>query len=155
MKTAFQKLSVVTRRVSVVALGLWLSGVGCVFGCTTPAHAQTHSVRHTTRAQSAQTAHCPAHARHAAGAKAESGTAAATLFAPPSESNQEGLRCPKAGLLSDAARKQNPAPERADLPAWVNPTATDFVAHYPDTPDARQRAPDGRSAHVLCCVFLI
>ncbi|HEX7175975.1 MAG TPA: hypothetical protein VF240_12010, partial [Pyrinomonadaceae bacterium] len=72
MRLAHPSLSSFTRRLAVVAFGLWLGGAGCAFCCASaenPARVQDATSSAGAQADSTIFAptHCPAHARASAG----------------------------------------------------------------------------------------
>ncbi|HEX7177589.1 MAG TPA: hypothetical protein VF240_20185, partial [Pyrinomonadaceae bacterium] len=63
--------------------------------------------------------------------------------------------CGKSRQPSDAARKLRPATDGATTNTRAECSHRDDGAFDVARPAARSRSPDGRSAHVRCCVFVI
>jgi hypothetical protein len=138
------------RRLSVVALALWLGGFGCLFGCERHSHVAVAAA--TAQMTTAPAAH-DAMTHGCCHAKKDHRVASSSA-----ESNSEtdaGLKqCPFNTPAVDSARRtavQSPAA----IPAQGR------LAHAPilhasfAPPDGRARAPDRGGTYLRCCVFLI
>lgn len=156
-----RKLNELSRRLSVVAFGLWLGGVGCAFCCTAAptAGVQTEAPAYALGTRSADAAaaatHCSARARPGpTNGSGRDRTAASAATSGPS-SDHTASCCGKPRQPSSPARDQRPATE--------NPTAgtrVDFSHRAAATigaarPAPRGRSPDESATHVRCCLFLI
>ena len=161
MNVAFHKTAGLARRALTIAFGLWLAGAGCAFCCTsadaaTRAQAEDSSSvhgAHEPRIASAPT-HCPSHARASKVANGDSDETAASARVLSPLGNHAGACCRKARQPSDPARKLNPETEPAANVARSEVARAEGYT-FAGRPAARSRSPDGRTAHVRCCVFLI
>jgi hypothetical protein len=139
----------VIRRLSVVALALWLGGFGCLFGCEQHSPAAHAAAPHATVAPAsheAMTRGC-CHAKkdqHAASSSVE-----------PNMETDAGLKqCPFNTPAVDSARRaavQSPAAIPAQ--GWLSHALVLHASFAP--PDGRARAPDRGGTYLRCCVFLI
>lgn len=161
MRVVMNRLSLLTRRFAVVALGLWLCGAGCALCCAPPvsdAQALATIPADDVTSEDAVSApsHCPAHARATSRGKARgSGLASASARKHSPADSRVDICCARTSQTSDAARKQQPADGRADDHTLADFSWTDDGAGEVIRPNVRGRAPGGRATHVRCCVFLI
>jgi hypothetical protein len=149
MRSVFMpKLTVglLSRRLLVFALVLWLAGLGCFLGCEMSVSAATG----VEQSAAAQADSCPAFKGHDCCHKVESKDGAATLRQTPTQMNC----CPLAKQSADAARKVkilDVAPAEAAREIKVTPRAQKFTSQ-----SARPlRVLDRGSTHLRHCVFLI
>lgn len=161
MRSAITSLSRLTRRLAAVAFGLWLGGAGCAFCCASvgadAAHARVAAAPTAALAEGNvfAPAHCPAHARASAAPAVGLTQADLSVQATSPTDNHASSCCGKSRQPSDAARKLRPAADGAANGASAELSHRDACVSVAARPAARGRSPDGRSAHVRCCVFLI
>lgn len=141
----------VIRRLSVVALALWLGGFGCLLGCDT--HASAAVVAAAAPQESVAAASHDAMTHGCCHAKKDHHVASSSV--EPNVRTDAGLaQCPFNTPAVDSARRaavQSPA--AIPTQGWLSPAPTLHASFAP--PDGRARAPDRGGTYLRCCVFLI
>jgi hypothetical protein len=137
------------RRLSVVALALWLGGFGCLFGCEQHSPAALAAASHAIAVPASH----DAMARGCCHAKKDHRVASSSV--EPNLETDAGLKqCPFNTPAVDSARKAA-VQSSAAVPAqgWLAHAPTLHTSFAP--PDGRARAPDRGGTYLRCCVFLI
>ncbi|MFL6210155.1 MAG: hypothetical protein ACJ74W_14970 [Pyrinomonadaceae bacterium] len=137
-----------TRRLTTLALALWLAGFGCFLGCelnVSAAPAVESEVSSAAESCQAFSGEDCCHKTDASGG--------ASFKATPAEQGVSSC-CPLTGQAADPARKVgglNAPPEVAQ--SWTPPAQ--HVAQALTLPATNPQLPDRGSTHLRCCVFLI
>lgn len=166
------------RRLAALALGLWLSGAGCLVCCARAVEAGGHdaeavAVSHAILAagreaeRAAPAAMSPDHSC----CKARVGTRAGreakheTRHEPPApgasdsaareESPKAGACCRRALKAAELARKPRVEPAHAHAPSNISPPSVERAAAILPHPAPRPRAPDRGGTYLLCRALLI
>lgn len=145
-----------SRHLMIIALAMWLAGVGCFVGYCEPkvlaAAASHHS--DTDRSAPFNSQHSSCHVPQNGGA---SSTSVASTDSPqplPSPPHTASC-CPLAGLRTEAARKLLLADEDAVTQAYHDALFAQQTETLALAADKRPYIPDRGGTYLRCCVFLI
>jgi hypothetical protein len=169
MRPMRQTFRAAAHRLLAVALGLWLSGAGCLVCCErtkAAAHDLLGAIREAERATPSADEHSCCKAR--VGTAAQKTKEKATTRDSASESDAPGAPearratvpgracCRRVLRTAEQARKARVEPAQAEAPSAHAPTRhTPAAARAQTSPPARARAPDREGTYLVCCAFLI
>lgn len=139
-----------TRRLSALALALWLGGFGCLLGCAPVASGAT--MTHAAHAQAADESHGAMNHSCCHRTKKSAGAAASVELGSQADVGQSS--CPFSSPAINASSKVGgkltaSTPVRNALPE-VARTSSSFAPSI-----VHARPPDRGGTYLRCCVFLI
>ena len=142
------------KRIAAFGLAVWLTGLGCLFGCEMNVSAAATNAHEPAQAESCHAmAHdcCHAMKSHESG---KSDTAQTVSLVPWPGARGEMSPCPFANPAAESARKAHGVQAVADSTPRAQPPASE-ARILPREFMGRVLVPDRGGTYLRCCVFLI
>ena len=143
------------KRIAAFGLAVWLTGLGCLFGCEMNVSAAAATTAHEpAQAESCHAmAHDCCHAMKSRGSEKSDPAQAASLVSWPG-ARGEMSPCPFANPAAESARKAQGVEPVADSTPRAQPPALE-ARTFPREFAGRVLVPDRGGTYLRCCVFLI